>query len=91
MSPVCAHIIVSGYVQGVGYRYYAVDNAVIFDVKGYVKNLPGGNVEVVAEGDKEMVESFIEKLKRGPYSATVSDVKVEWSTYDGSYTDFRIR
>jgi acylphosphatase len=86
-----AKITVSGFVQGVGYRYFAVDSAVIFDIKGYVRNVEGGKVEAVAEGEKRSIDSFIEKLKQGPYSATVSDVEVAWFPYSGQYSGFGIK
>jgi acylphosphatase len=78
MSDIRAHLIVSGLVQGVGYRYFAARKARSYGVKGFVKNLADGTVEVVAEGEKGLIDEFIKDLRRGPISAHVSDIRVEW-------------
>lgn len=90
MMPVSAKIIVSGYVQGVGYRYYALDLATSLGIKGYVKNVAGGGVEVFAEGEKTAVEKLIEMLKQGPYMSTVIGVDVEYHKCEHRYRDFNI-
>jgi len=83
--------IVKGIVQGVGYRFFVEDRAYELGLTGYVRNLPDGTVEVVAEGDKEVLELLLEHLRRGPRSARVTDVEVEWGEATGEFKDFRIR
>ncbi len=84
MDDARAHLFVSGLVQGVGYRYYAMRKANAYGVSGFAKNLMDGRVEVVAEGSRSMVEQFISDLKVGPMSAHVSDIRIEWDqpTYE---------
>ena len=83
--------IVRGSVQGVGYRYFVIDRAEELGIVGYARNLPHGDVEVVAEGDRTSLESFIAVLKQGPYSASVSEVKVERTAATGEFSFFGIR
>ncbi len=68
---------VEGIVQGVGFRYYTYRIAKRYGIKGYVKNMPDGSVEVVAEGNEERLERFLQDVARGPSSAVVTNVSVE--------------
>ena len=86
-----AEIIVQGVVQGVGYRFFVMNQARLYDVKGYVRNMDDGTVEVVAEGDKGIIKDFIDHLKIGPVSAHVTGVKVKWSDHEQGYTEFRLQ
>lgn len=86
-----AKIKVQGIVQGVGYRFFVIRKAREYRVFGYVSNLPDGNVEVVAEGDKGLLLDFIEELRIGPESATISAVDVEWFDRPREFEDFDIR
>jgi acylphosphatase len=61
---VCTKVIYSGHVQGVGFRYTAQRLAAGFAVAGYVKNLPGGQVELVAEGEAAEVGAFLDQVAR---------------------------
>ena len=78
MADARAHLFVSGLVQGVGYRYFAIRKATGYGLKGFAKNLIDGRVEVVAEGEKGIIEEFIKELRRGPISAQVTDIRIEW-------------
>ena len=60
--PVCKRVYYSGRVQGVGFRYTAERMAAGFTVAGYVRNLPNGSVELVAEGESDQVEAFLASL-----------------------------
>ena len=82
--------IVSGRVQMVMYRDFAQRKARGLGIVGEVKNLSDGTVEVIAEGEKEMLEMYIEKLKRGPLLAQVQTVAVEWRTPSCAFSDFEI-
>ena len=57
---------ITGRVQGVGYRYFALKEAHALGIAGYAKNLPDGSVEVVAEGPDDAVRSFEGRLREGP-------------------------
>lgn len=63
--------LVSGRVQGVGFRYYALREAQALGVAGYARNLPDGRVEVVAEASEESLAQFEERLRQGPSFASV--------------------
>ena len=65
---------VSGRVQGVGYRYFAINTAEQIGVTGYVKNLADGRVEVYAMGTVGQLRDFARELRRGPALAAVADV-----------------
>ncbi|MBM4168232.1 MAG: acylphosphatase [Ignavibacteria bacterium] len=82
------HIIVKGLVQGVGFRYFVYRKAVSYGLKGFVRNLVNGDVEIVAEGDRSLVEELIKDTKVGPRAAHVLDLKLEWQKPTDSYRDF---
>ena len=83
--------IVYGYVQGVFFRAFVDRRASQLGLKGYVRNLRGGSVEVLAEGERENLEELIAYLEVGPPAAKVKEVTTKWSDYTGKYTGFRIR
>ena len=74
---VARRFLVSGRVQGVGYRYFALDAARREGLHGYVKNLPDGSVEAEAEGEEEALERFERALRHGPSRARVEHMIVE--------------
>lgn len=86
-----AHVVVSGRVQGVFFRYHTQQLAKEMGVRGWVRNLPDGRVEAVFEGEREKVKEMIEFCRRGPPSAHVVDVKVKWESYREEFEDFEIR
>lgn len=73
-----ARAIVSGVVQGVGFRFFASRLAQRYAITGFAKNLPSGDVEIEAEGDKSAVLGFLEEIKIGPRYGHVADMRVEW-------------
>ena len=85
-----ANIHVDGWVQGVGFRGFARRLAHQLHIRGWVRNLYDGRVEVLAEGDKAAIESLIELLKPGPPSARVESIKVRWGEYTGEFQDFKV-
>ncbi|MCI0329930.1 MAG: acylphosphatase [candidate division Zixibacteria bacterium] len=90
MGQAAVRAIVSGLVQGVGYRFYAIGHARRLGLTGYAKNLPGGNVEAYAEGERGLLEEFLKLLRAGPAAADVSGVSVEWAKPSGRYKSFSI-
>jgi acylphosphatase len=83
-------IIVSGRVQGVGYRYFIARIADGLELCGYAKNLFTGEVEITAEGRREFLEALIEKAGSGPPGARVKTCKVEWLDFKKKYDKFEI-
>jgi acylphosphatase len=73
------HAVISGRVQGVGYRWFVERTANSQGINGWVRNMPGGGVEVKAEGEKAVLEGFLETLKSGHRGAEVEDIKEEWA------------
>jgi acylphosphatase len=86
-----AHVHVSGMVQGVFFRYHTQELARRLGVNGWVRNVPGGKVEAVFEGERAAVEEMIEFCRRGPPSARVTDVQVKWEKPKEEFSDFRIK
>jgi acylphosphatase len=84
-------VIVSGRVQGVWYRASTCDRAAELGVNGYVRNLPNGDVEFIAEGEEDRVNELIEWARRGPEGARVDKVEAERLPGDRDFNDFRIR
>lgn len=70
-------ITVTGGVQGVGYRAWAVGTATALGLDGWVRNRWDGSVEMVAQGDTETLQALIEACRRGPSMARVDDVRTE--------------
>jgi acylphosphatase len=86
-----AEIVVNGLVQGVGYRYFVIREAKGLGLKGYTKNLYTGEVLVVVEGERAIVEEMIKKLRIGPSHASVKSCKVVWQESKNEFTDFEVR
>jgi len=78
-----------GYVQGIGFRYRAIQIAQTCDVYGYVKNLPDGRVELVAEGEEENVKDFLERVSTA-MGSNISSVVENEIPVSGKYSGFRI-
>ncbi len=74
MSRSAVKVVISGLVQGVGFRYFVYREAVKLGIDGYARNLPDGQVEVVASGDKGAVDELIKLVRVGPRYASVSDM-----------------
>lgn len=85
-----AHVLLSGRVQGVAYRYFAEKYAASLGVKGWVRNLGDGRVEVLVEGNRDRVDEFLAKLKEGPRLARIDGFDLRWEDYTGEFRDFRI-
>ena len=86
-----AEIIVNGFVQGVGFRYFVYRNAKALGLKGYTQNLFTGEVLTVVEGSLAVIEELSNKIKLGPANASVKNHKVIWHKYKNEFKDFEIR
>jgi len=85
------NIVVCGSVQGVFFRANARKIAESLGLKGYAKNIPDGTVEVVAEGPEDKLKELIEYCKKGPETAEVSKVDVEFSDASNEFKGFEVR
>ena len=85
------HLIISGRVQGVGFRFSAYDEAKDLALAGWVRNLASGEVEIVAEGKQENLQMLAAWAHLGPPSAHVTQVREEWQEFIGEFGEFRIR
>lgn len=86
-----AHILITGRVHGVGFRANARRMAYQLGLKGWVRNLRDGSVEITVEGEEELVERLIQWCHRGPTSAYVSNVTVETSEALGEFNGFTVK
>lgn len=82
------HLIISGDVQGMGFRAWARSQAQQLGLTGWVKNRDDGSVEIVAEGAK--VEEFIKRCQKGSEVAWVDKVNVEWQQATGEFMRFEV-
>ena len=89
-SPAALHVIVKGHVQGVYFRAFAEKHAVSLGLTGYVRNLPTGDVELLAEGEREDLAELVEQLRLGPPYSRVTEVIVEWQEPAGKFKKFQI-
>lgn len=84
------HFLISGRVQGVGFRYFVRECAGIEGLGGWVRNLADGRVEAVAEGDRDAVERFERRIRRGPPGARVDHVDVTEDHATGFVGGFQV-
>ncbi|MBD3312710.1 acylphosphatase [archaeon] len=84
------HAYVSGVVQGVFFRKNTKEQANRLGLKGWVKNLSDGRVEVVAEGEESKLKELLEWIHQGPPSASVTGVESEWLESTREFKGFRI-
>ena len=82
--------VVSGRVQMVSYRAFVQKHAQYLALRGSVRNLPNGNVEVVAQGYRDNLEKLLERMRKGPFMAQVNDVRVEWRDPQKQFDGFEI-
>lgn len=85
-----AHLFISGFVQGVGYRQFVKREATKRGITGWVRNVPNNRVEAVLQGAKENIEEVINLCKKGPFLAEVKDVKVSWGKPQEAFSSFEI-
>lgn len=91
MSVKSIRAIVSGRVQGVGFRYFVLRVAEKLKLAGWVRNLGSGDVEVVAQGEPAVLEELLRRLRTGPPSAYVQSVAVEWGEARTELAGFDMR
>jgi acylphosphatase len=83
--------VVFGRVQGVFFRDFTRRQALLLSLTGYVRNLPDGTVEAVAEGTREALKKLLEQIKVGPPGAQVDRVDLRWEEHSGEFEHFEVR
>lgn len=83
--------VLSGRVQGVGFRYFVESIASKYDISGYVRNTFDRKVEVVCQGEEEDLKQFIDEVKKGPAFSVITDVKIEEIKDSRKYSIFDIK
>ena len=84
-------VIIRGRVQGVGFRYFTKARADELQIRGWVRNLPDGNVEVLACAKKEILERFMHYLETGPIGSQVDEAQFQWMQESQQFGSFEIR
>jgi acylphosphatase len=85
------HAFVYGWVQGVGFRYFVVNQALALGLRGYTRNHSDGSVEVLAQGTQPALERLLILLRKGPSAAEVSEVQIEWRQPTEHLSGFHLR
>ena len=85
------HVFYSGRVQGVGFRVTAEETALHYGVVGWVKNLRDGRVELIAEGEEEVLEQFLETIRTGAMKNFIRGEEILWSGPTDTFDEFEIR
>ena len=83
-------VLFSGTVQGVGFRFTARGIAARFPVKGFVRNLPDGKVELVAEGEEPVLKNFLKAVCESSMSGYIRSAEAEWSAPQDEFQNFTI-
>ena len=83
-------IIVQGTVQGIFYRRFVKEEADKLGLRGFVRNLEDGDVEVVVEGMDDTVDKLVEKCREGPSHSIIKNVSVEEKRWSGEFDDFKV-
>ena len=84
-------IILSGRVQGVGFRYFAESRAEKYNIVGYVRNTINNKVEIICQGEEENLELFVKEVKKGPTFSAVTDVDIKEVEKPRTYNTFEIK
>lgn len=85
------HFIITGLVQGVSFRYYAKKVAVKLGITGWICNKSNGTLEIVAEGNEDVLKEFLGWCRNGPEHASVTDVKAKWKEGKNEFKEFSVR
>ena len=91
MTALRAEVMVTGVVQGVGFRYFCYRLALDLGLVGWVGNCSDGSVQLVCEGEQSQIEDFLTQLKVGPRSAAIKGINYNRSASTGEFSAFEIR
>jgi len=89
MEQTAKHILFSGQVQGVGFRYTANRIAARYNLTGFVRNLPNGDVEMLAQGSEQDIDTCIAEIQ-DYFAGYIQDTKIEPVPYSNRHTNFRV-
>ena len=84
------HVIISGKVQGVFFRAETLKAATYYNITGWVQNKKDGTVEAVFEGKEQDIVLILEWCKTGSPHSKVKNIDINWDTYQGKFSDFKI-
>lgn len=84
------HVVVTGMVQGVGFRSTVQKRAMEHRLTGYVRNLEDGSVEICAQGSKDRLESFLRELESKPILGRIERLETTWRKVERSFPSFEI-
>ena len=84
-------VLISGQVQGVGFRYFVTSSAERFNITGYVRNLDTGGVELEVEGEKKEIYKFLLSIRVGPTNSHITNFQTEWKPYQEKYDTFFVK
>jgi acylphosphatase len=84
------HAFVQGIVQGVGFRFFVYQTGLNLQLYGWVRNRINGNVEILAEGSREKLDTLLKETRKGPRMAQIAKVDVEWQKSQNDLLPFTI-
>lgn len=84
------HVLISGLVQGVGFRHATYRKAATMGLSGWVRNTPDGRVEAVFEGEKPVLEEMLDWCTQGPVLSRVDTVECDWAAAEDGFDQFEI-
>lgn len=89
-SKVRLHLVLGGVVQGVGFRAFTKREADKLGITGWVKNTPDETVEIVAEGQKDLLKILLDLCRKGPHGAHVDKAEENWEEYKDEFSSFDV-
>ncbi|MHC1741177.1 MAG: acylphosphatase [Anaerolineaceae bacterium] len=84
----CLHAVIEGHVQGVGFRYFVKETADALLLTGWVRNRYDSNVELMAEGLLDNLQTFLDKIRVGPSRSIVTNINIDWDEPTHQYSQF---
>lgn len=85
------HLIISGKVQGVSFRYYIKKMAELLKLTGWVENVQDNTVEAIFEGEEKRLKQMLEFCKKGPTEAIIENIQENWGEFSGEFNYFEIK
>ncbi len=87
----CARALITGRVQGVGFRFFVTTKAEGYPIFGFVRNLETGALEIEVEGEKQIVMDFLNEIRKGPRHSEVFEFQLEWKPFKMTYDRFFVK
>ncbi len=83
-------IVISGTVQGLFFKNFTKENADKLNLKGFIRDLESGEIEVIAEGERENIVQLVDILRKGPAYSQIRNIKVEERKWSGDLKEFKV-